>query len=114
MQSGNMYIFESDKLISGVTTEGVASGKYGETKTVPAAFMRAEISGEKNYVYVAEDTGGELKLYVYALKAEEKSIVKGALVTGGAITAVAAVSVVVVAVVAAKKRKSAADDDGKQ
>ena len=76
--------------------------------------MRAEISGEKNYVYVAEDTGGELKLYVYALKAEEKSIVKGALVTGGAITAVAAVSVVVVAVVAAKKRKSAADDDGKQ
>lgn len=114
MQSGNMYIFESDKLISGVTAEGVASGKYGETKTIPAAFMRAEISGEKNYVYVAEDTGGELKLYVYALKAEEKSIVKGALVTGGIIFAVAAISVVVVAVVMAKKRKSNAGDDGKQ
>ena len=76
--------------------------------------MRAEISGEKNYVYVAEDTGGELKLYVYALKAEEKGIVKGALVTGGIIFAVAAISVVIVAVVMAKKRKSAADDDGKQ
>ena len=50
-----------------------------------------------------------------ALNSVAKQIreVKGALVTGGAIIAVAAISVVIVAVVAAKKRKSVADNDGK-
>lgn len=106
LQSGNMYILESDKLISGITAEGVISGKYGKIKAIPAAFMRAEISGEKNYIYVATDVGGELELYTYALKAEEKNIIKGALITGGIIFAVAAISVAIVAAVVTKKRRS--------
>ena len=111
LQNGNMYILESDKLISDVTAEGIASGKYGKTKAIPAAFMRAEISGEKNYIYVATDIGGELKLYAYALQAEEKNIVKGALITGGILFAVAAISVVIAMVVVTKKRKSPRTED---
>lgn len=108
LYGGNVYVLETDKPLAAHTPEDIVNGKFGNPKVTPMAFMRAKVSGEKNYVYVVYEENGNYveKAHVLTSK-DDNSALKIVLVSVGALLAgAAAITAAVVIYMTAKKRKN--------
>ena len=103
----NVYVLERDKPLSSHTPDDIANGKFGKPSVTPAAFMRARITGEKNYVYVVYEENGKFIEKACVLTPDgDNPALKTVLVAVGALLAGAAViTVAVVICITAKKHK---------
>ncbi len=112
---GNVYVLETNERLFSHSPEDIASGKYGKPQVVPAAFMRAPISGEKDYVYVVYEENGKLTEKAHALVSVEDAAKKAVLISVGALlVGSAAVAAVVLFYASRKKRKRALDEEKNQ
>ena len=101
----NIYVLETDKPLSSHTPEDIVNGKFGEPTVTSAAFMRARLSGEKNYVYVVYEENGKFIEKKHVLTPVGSNFaLKKVLVSVGAFLAGAAAIIVAVAVCAAAKK----------
>lgn len=105
----NIYVLEADKPLSSHTPEDIVNGKFGEPTVTPAAFMRARLSGEKNYVYVVYEENGKFIEKPHVLTPSgNNSVLKSVLVSAVALLAgVVVVTAAIVICITAKKHKNA-------
>ncbi len=103
----NIYVLEADKPLSSHTPEDIVNGKFGEPAVTPAAFMRARISGKKNYVYVVYEENGKFVEKTHVLASpDDKAALKIVLVSVGALLAGAVVVTAAIVICIAERNSN--------
>lgn len=102
------YVLVTDDLVAGVTAEGIASGKYGEVKRVPASFRRCDLptysAGDK--VYVCFGDGEKFgKVYLFSSGSSPKDLLRMLAVPVAIGVAAVAVFIAAGTIIAKKIRK---------
>ena len=107
---GNVYVLETDKRLSSHSAEDIVNGKFGKPSQTPIAFMRAEISGEKRFVYVVYEKDGGYVERLHALtgsgeEAEKLFLKIGAIALGSAVVLIGGIFLAA-ALITRKKTKN--------